>query len=374
MLSKAVFSRPELSNEVRSKLAFVLLGHLMLAGCAQIVGANFDVELAKGNGGSGGHAAGGAGGATPKTILATDDFPFDIEVDDTFVYWTAWGATPGHNVGGAVRRTRKDGSGPVETIAPGLADPNRLTLDDTFVYWTNTGTAEVKGSVMRAPKAGGNAEVLASDIVFPIGIVVDRSAGFVYFTTHEQTIPTQDIVYRIDVGSKPPGSKTPFAYVPQGAAILALQSTALWGTSDSSGIVWNVPKQDALSVPVVNPLPLTGIAIPSVNAIAAVEGRLVVNSLGATDGYVWSIKPPGGATKVSPCTVGCADVALDASHAYWADGFTGEVSRAPPDGGPAERIAKVPSVNGVTVDADFVYYAQYTLGGVVGRAPKIPSP
>lgn len=68
--------------------------------------------------------------------------------------------------------------GPVRTLAEGLDTPTQLVLDGDFLYWVNTSS---HGSVMRVAKTGGLPQVLATEQVFPVSLVVD--AYDVYWTT-----------------------------------------------------------------------------------------------------------------------------------------------------------------------------------------------
>jgi len=62
-------------------------------------------------------------------------------------------------------------------IADGLEGGRGLTLDEQYVYWTD----QVTGVVARAPKGGGETEILAEDQIDPYGIGVNGE--FVYWTT-----------------------------------------------------------------------------------------------------------------------------------------------------------------------------------------------
>jgi hypothetical protein len=358
---------------VRSRIAWAGAVAIALSGCAQIVGAHFDVEPA-GKGGGGAGAAGGAGGgggaggSVPKTELARDELPFDVAVDDTYVYWTASGPTQGMNSNGRVSRTRKDGTGPVEPIAQNQADPNRILLSSTHVYWTNTGTT-VPGSVQRAAKGGGLVEVLAAPLGVPIGLDLDESRSFLYVASHDDApSPPEQVIYRIDV-SKSPAVKVPFAYVPSGASFVKLVGSDVWGTSVDAGQIWSVPKADGMTMP--TPVkPTSPIPFASANALATAGGRLVVAPLGG-NGDVLAITPPATTTPIGNCSGGCADVAIDAVWGYWSDTVKGTISRAPLAGGPVEVVATdLPLVNGIAVDAEWIYFAQGTSNGVVGRVKK----
>lgn len=71
-------------------------------------------------------------------------------LNDSYVYWTDGSSQ--------VQRVAESG-GPVQTIAPGQSKPYGLAVDATFVYWSN----QLGGAILRAPKDGsGTAQVLAT--------------------------------------------------------------------------------------------------------------------------------------------------------------------------------------------------------------------
>ena len=51
---------------------------------------------------------------------------------------------------------------------------NDIALDDTYVYWVDAVTV---GTIMRAPKTGGSASIVARDTV-PVAIAVDANAVY----------------------------------------------------------------------------------------------------------------------------------------------------------------------------------------------------
>ncbi|MFO0591079.1 MAG: sialidase family protein [Polyangiaceae bacterium] len=59
----------------------------------------------------------------------------------------------------------------------GMAAPGGLAADSTHVYWADTEA----GTILRAPKAGGKAEIVTSGLAGPLAVAVDEAR--VYFTT-----------------------------------------------------------------------------------------------------------------------------------------------------------------------------------------------
>jgi hypothetical protein len=118
-----------------------------------------------------------------ETPLASGDIPWHIEVDETSIYWTEQGSSPG--TGKVMKASKVDGSKGV-TIASNQAGPQGLALDATSVYWAN----KEDGTIHKAPLAGGADVVIAAGQLAPANVVV--SATHVYWTD-----PKADLVVRI---------------------------------------------------------------------------------------------------------------------------------------------------------------------------------
>ena len=94
-----------------------------------------------------------------------------LAVDDEYVYW---GSDSGGD--GLIKRApkkRKEGEGPTALVR-GLARPHGIAVDGAYVYWTDRGTRFIQ----RAPRAGGDAVMLASHmhpLQEPMGIAVTAS-------------------------------------------------------------------------------------------------------------------------------------------------------------------------------------------------------
>ena len=77
--------------------------------------------------------------------------PAGIALDETDVYVALGGSMRLGFADGAVIRVPKTG-GPATVIASNQNDPAVIVVDETAVYWTNTGRAQKSGSVMRYAK------------------------------------------------------------------------------------------------------------------------------------------------------------------------------------------------------------------------------
>jgi sugar lactone lactonase YvrE len=89
-----------------------------------------------------------AGGAS-QTLAIQQVNHDNIALDDEFVYWASWGT------GTPLRRVRKDGSSPPQTLLAGLRSPSGITVDDQRVYVANKGY----GEVLLVPKNGAEGEI-----------------------------------------------------------------------------------------------------------------------------------------------------------------------------------------------------------------------
>lgn len=294
------------------------------------------------------HPSNESGG--PST-LAPDDYPFDLAVDDEFVYWTAQGPKPGVSAEGAVRRMRKDGSGAVETLASNLAAPNRIVLDESYVYWTNSGLTNQPGSVMRVEKTGGAPVELATGLAIPVGIGLHD--GSLYFSSVDvEGTPAQNPVYELPVGPTPTKPKL-LGHVPYDAGVIAPTADGVWGVSRGSGAVWRLPytatEPDVVDSELANPTAITATDIGVVVAEFAVHAKVVLFKTGMTT-----------PSPIADEQDRCGDVAADSSHIYWASFGAGEIWREQFAAGSPERVlANEPNANGVVVDADAVYFARY---------------
>lgn len=82
-----------------------------------------------------------------------------IAVDDTYIYWSTLGSLKDEHIWNddvaeaKIFRAKKDGSN-IETLVSGLYTPWDITVDDEYVYWVSV------GGTFRVSKEGGQAELL----------------------------------------------------------------------------------------------------------------------------------------------------------------------------------------------------------------------
>jgi hypothetical protein len=260
----------------------------------------------------------------PITVLVPGGNTFQgdmaMALDQDSVFWL-------DNVRGAVSRVPREG-GSVTTVstfdAPGSIGGNGMVLDGTSVIWP--AGAAANGAIVRAPKTGGDAGLLASGQYGPRGLV--RDTANVYWTNNAfpDAGATAGRVNRMPldggvVTSLATGEISPYA--------VAVDATNVYFTTSTE----------------VKRVPITGAAAPT--TIASGQNF------------------PGG-------------VAVDATDVYWVNGST--IRRAPVAGGPVVDVAVVELGQAVSLvlDDTSIYWAgigsslgpAYRTIGQVGRVSK----
>ncbi len=191
--------------------------------------------------------------ATPTATYTEQGAAF-VAVDGPWVYFT-------EAAHGKVSRVPRCG-GKVEVLATNRVEPLQIVVDAQDIYWADTGSLPSNGQLLRMPKGGGSVDVVADALRHPWGVAIDASTVYV----------------SVDNG------------------------------------IWAYPKANPAS-----PIELT-----------------------SSSGY--------------------ANIALDASYVYW------PVGRVPKAGGASTQLATPGQAWCVAVDADSVYWTEY--GGPVSRVSK----
>lgn len=236
-----------------------------------------------------------------------------IALSEDYVFWCDQNA-------GSVWRANKDGSEPM-LLVQGADDPFELAVNDIFVYWTSFA---IDGGVWRVPVIGGMPELVASD-TYPRTIAID--GGYVYWGTFGTGV---DDVSRIQIalGAQPELVST----FNGGVADIAADATGLYLTAHvtpSGGGLMDPPQGTVyhlLPTPGSFPTVLeTDIAEPWGIAIA---GDVVVwaDGLGEAGTYPRSILSrakadvlPGMPTTLANVQTAPWAVAADETHVYWTD-------------------------------------------------------
>ncbi len=122
-----------------------------------------------------------AGDAGPlKTIASAQNYPVEVTVDPTSVYWTASGTVANAFNDGALMKA-PIGGGAATPLASAQPTPFGIAVDATNVYWTNNDNAGTSGTVMSIPVGGGTPVTLAAGQSSPWYVAVDSTS--VYWTT-----------------------------------------------------------------------------------------------------------------------------------------------------------------------------------------------
>jgi hypothetical protein len=181
-----------------------------------------DVYTADGSGNIVSCPKSGCPGA-PRIVATGAASTMGIAVDATTVYWATL-------EGASILSAPKAGGGPTTTLATG-GWPYEVALDDTYVYWTDN-----DGPVWKVAKTGGAPIELANPTTVnsfqPMGIAVDGTN--VYFETSDGKIwqvskacGGAPIVLASDAGNEPWG--------------LAVDDAAVYYASGTTGAVESVP-------------------------------------------------------------------------------------------------------------------------------------
>jgi hypothetical protein len=308
---------------------------VLAAGCAEIIGADFDVRAAE-----------CAAPPCPVVLADQQDMPYGLAAADGYVYWTAKSSGPGE---GKVMRVSRDGGEPQE-LAGGQGAPNRIVVRGGYVYWTDSTNP---GAVRRiAADGSGGADDVATNQDTPIGIAVDDE--HVYWASNDGTIQ------RVPLSLA--DTEPPFATgVPKPGLLAIDEFYVYWTEYTSEGRVQRGQKSDGAATPIAqDQLFPNGIAVAPEDVFFA-----TADAIQAVD------KSGAGPRILAPAQQRPAEVATDGAFVYWANYEGGTVMRASAGGDVLEVLASgQPSPNGVALDADYIYWATLVQGGRVFKLPK----
>lgn len=278
----------------------------------------------------------------PEVVASRQERPRSIVLDGDYVYWT-------DRTRGAVARTLKDGTGPVEDLATGLSTPNQMEISNGWVFFDTIDDF----SVSRVPVTGGAAEVLvtAADIVRGL----DVANGWVYWTdpasqsigrimedgtqadatfvsdstlANVSSVAANDsvLVWSLSIGSDYEIHATP---LPPGSFIdLASGTGFVRDLSINSGDVRWLASPDVLQAPIDGGMPAEVVAP---GTLGMWDSAWIGSGV-----YVSSIVPPAG---IYHGDMGAASsdlivesgrpegVAADMTHLYWAEAKDGTILR-----------------------------------------------
>jgi hypothetical protein len=354
------------------------------AACAQILGADFDVHgtgsggagggtttssstttgstntsaTTTGSAGGGGAGAGGSGGAAPtcdggpcpEVIADHLDLPWGIALHGAHVYWTVAGKMEGE---GKVMRAPVAG-GPAELLASGLSSPDQLFVDDQHAYWTRN---MVDGAVERIPVDGSESvEVIADGLVSPIGITGD--AEKIHFSTSDGYVKSHPLAAGL------PGSSVILSKQHPSPSVLVLSGGGIFFAEYSVGggvFRLDLATHDEQTL-----------AMGQTTPNAVVVSDKVYFTTTKVGGAVNRVDIPGEApTQFAPDQNQPAGIAADELYIYWANFGDGTIRRLKKGGGTPEILASGQrSPNGIVVDDEAIYWTNFELDAAVMKLAK----
>lgn len=280
-----------------------------------------------------------------RTFADQQPYPSAIAVDRDHVYWTS-------AVHGIVLRAPKAGGAP-ELLASELGCALSLSVDDEAVF---VAVCEEDGAIVRLPKQGGEPEAIASGQAFPACLTLDDAR--VYWTTlgDDRDSGTVCSVDRHGEGLTVIASGQ---IGPDGIGVDA--DHVYWLTHDDC--VWRAPKAGGPAVALHRPheiveerllagedgavepsVPRSGMVLtlrdlrpPSVRRLAVFEETVywqnAAGMIAAVDG--WDAERGAASTPLLLAIdrSGPADVVADRESVYWIDHAEGRVMRVPRSGG-----------------------------------------
>lgn len=138
----------------------------------------------------------GTSGGSSTTLASGQAGPVDMAVDAHNVYWVNTGGYvelggPLEEGAGTVMMAPRSGGQP-EALAIGQDAPVDLAIDDRCVFWVNRGTPPDfrDGAVMGVPIEGGPTITVIADLVAPTSIAVSTTS--IYWTSGDGAVSRRD--------------------------------------------------------------------------------------------------------------------------------------------------------------------------------------
>jgi len=308
-------------------------------------------------------AATRAPGQAPIELIATgQEMPAELEVDGGEVFWIA--TSKGAMGPAAIRRTSKQGGGPVVDVQTRVLDVGILEVDRQRLYWARGAAVPGEGGLQSMARTGGEPVDLVDELrVFQIGLAGDD----IYLATPDRG--GQILVL--------PRSGGPPSILAEGLGS-GLGNTPFFAFSGGN-LFFTRSTFDVECDGRVSFVPLSGGPVTTVAERICLVGDIEADDRGvywgdweraASRGRVLGLAPPFAGP---PAVLATTDtrplmLALDDSHVYCATASAerpGSILEIPRSGGPQRVLAAgqlFPS--SIAVDATHVYWTTLRDGAV----------
>lgn len=287
----------------------------------------------------------------PLIKLPVASAPYGITLDDTNVYWTEQGATPGT---GRIMQAKKDGTSQV-VIATAQDTPRGIAVGNGEIYW---GWYSANGGMFKAPIGGGTVTTLLPLAPAVLEIVVDST--YIWWTREPDDI-----------------QRMPVAGLPDGGVEDLLSANPLSNglTKDDVNIFW-CNQQDGYikkgDHDLGNETPLQTGDVPWGVAVDATNLYWTEQGSGDNIGRVMKASKVDGSNPVELAGMQGSPngITVDATHVYFANRHAGTINKVPIAGGAVVVLAtdQEKPVK-LVVDGTHVYWAN-TEGDAIYRVAK----
>lgn len=316
--------------------AVIAVSAVAVVGCADVVGADFDVHAAC---------------ETCPVVLADElAYPKSVAVADGFVFWVE-SADPGR-----VMKVPVDGGEPIE-VSTVEHQPNQIAARDGYVYWTTT--LLEGGAVRRAKTGGGPVEDVAPEQNGAIGLAVDDTR--VYWGSQVSqslraapldALPGGGAALAADIGS---------------ISLLALDGgDVFFSQFGDEGGLWRVSKSGGDAVKLME--------LANANAVAVAGDMVCVTSFfgGTAEEVVDCVGKDGnGRIRIAGAREQPTGMVSRGDRLYWGELGLGAIVTGAPFSATSVLVDGQDGPNGLAIDGDTLYWANFVDGGSIVKK-KLP--
>jgi hypothetical protein len=275
-----------------------------------------------------------AAAETTKILAEAQWAPCGIAVDERYVYWTNRGS-------GTVMRVPK-GGGSALVLAKAQANPHSLLLEGESLFWINWSEGDhTTGAVMTMARRGGKPRVLAAAGGQPIGQELAVDERFVYFTRGSELVRVP----------KTGGAVTQLASGLATVTALAVDATHVYAAAADSKQLVRVAKADGTSAVLAAPN-----AFPWRIVLDADNVYYTVNS---GEPALFRVAKKGGiSSRLSWGAVSPETLEIDGSRLILGGWPTPGIVGVPIAGGPLRELAGHVEPTRVVVEHGVLYFTE----------------